>query len=277
MTKKLVFTGCSFTAGSGWDKNVTKNANTTCKDYPGLWVNLCHKNITDFSELELVNLAQNGASNNEIFQQTMESISIFGSDIHTIFCQWTSMPRYNFNAGFELWNTSESFSELYDLTHDINLNRGDSWPREYVKDLIDRIRVLHHLHWEILAVVRFTNIIDKLVKKLHIQHVYFVNGLCPWDKDYFIKLTNARPEDYTPFTKKEILNIDSRDDKDIVTLYNLAHKNYQEAGGVDQDKWINLYNSFNNNKIDTNFDNLHPGTQSNLKYYDLVKQKLTSF
>jgi hypothetical protein len=134
MTKKLVFTGCSFTAGSGWDKNVTKNASTTCKDYPGLWVNLCYKNITDFSELELVNLAQNGASNNEIFQQTLESSSILGSDIHNIFCQWTSMPRYNFNAGFELWNTSESFSELYDLTHELYYSKMD-----YIKENFEKV------------------------------------------------------------------------------------------------------------------------------------------
>lgn len=276
MKKKLVFAGCSFTAGNGWNKTALENPNESCKDHPALWVNLCHKNIKKFSRLELVNVAQGGASNTEIFHQAVESMSMFGSDIHTLFCQWTSGPRYKFNAGFELWDTGESFFESDNFTHDINLNRGDHWPRKYVKDLVDRIKVMHHLHWEILAVVRFSNIVNRLCSKFRIQNVYFVNGLCPWDDNYFVKLNNAMPEDYTTFTKKEILNIESRDDQDIFSLYNLAHKHYQEAGGIDQDKWINLYNSFKNNKIDVNFDDLHPGIQSNLIYYDLVKQHLNA-
>lgn len=274
MKKKLVFTGCSFTSGSGWlDDPHSKHVDH--KEYPGLWTNLCHSTIKEFSDLELVNLGKGGASNSDIFHQAIESMSMLGDDIHTIFCQWTSGPRYNFNVGFELWSTHETISSNNN-THDINLNRGDHWPRAYVRDLVDRINIMHHLHWEILAVVRFSSIIDKLAKKLKIGHVYFINGICPWDTDYFTQLHDVVPEDYTPFTKKEILNIDSRDDQDIFKLYNLAHKHYQEAGGINQDQWINLYDSFMKNKIDVNFDGKHPGTQSNLIYCDLIKQKLNA-
>lgn len=199
----------------------------------------------------------------------------FGSDISTLLCQWTAGPRYNFNAGFELWDTSESLHTEV-RSHDVRLNRGDHWPREYVRDLLDRLRVMHHLHWEILAVVRLSNLLKGLARRLGIGRMFFVNGACAWDKNYFVKLENVLPESYTPFTKKHILNIESRDDQDIFKLYDIAHSHYSAAGGIDPQDWINLYDSFLDNRTDVNFDNQHPGTQSNQTYHDLVKQKLQS-
>ena len=78
----------------------------------------------------------------------------------------------------------------------------------------------------------------------------------------------------TEFTKKEILNIESRDDRDIFKLYNLAHQHYQEAGGINEIEWINLYRSFLQNTTDVNFDLIHPGKQSNLNFYNIIKQKI---
>lgn len=273
MSKKIVFAGCSFTAGNGWKDLPAENSRKTeCKDSPHLWVNICHGGITRLRDLELINIGQGGASNSEIFQNAVRSISSLGNDIDIMFCQWTSVPRYNFNVGFELWGTSESINT--DIRkHDINLNRGDHWPREYVKDLLDRLHVMHHLHWEIVKIVDYTNILSRLAKRIGFD-IFFINGSCPWDKDYFVRLENVKPEQYTMFTKKEILNIDSRDDQDIFKLYNLAHDHYQEAGGIDDSKWINLYDSFRKNKIDTNYDLGHPGKQSNLRFFDVVRQKL---
>lgn len=274
MGRKVIFAGCSYTAGNGWvDLPPDQSLPKECKDSPYLWVNLCHKKIPRMKELELVNIGKGGASNTEIFENSVRSISSLGNDIDIMICQWTSVPRYNFNAGFELWDTTESLINTECRKHDIHLNRGDHWPREYVKDLLDRLRVMHHLHWEIVKIVDYSSILSKLAKQIGFD-IFFVNGLCPWDKDYFTKLENVEPEQYTPFTKKEILNIDSRDDQDIFKLYNLAHDYYQKAGGINNNAWINLYNSFSNNKIDTNYDQRHPGKQSNFIYYNLIKQKL---
>lgn len=267
MKSKVIFAGCSFTAGSGWVHPLpAESLGIECKNFPDLWVNICHREISRIKELELVNIGQGGASNTEIFENSVQSISSYGHDIDIMFCQWTSVPRYNFNAGFEPWNTSESLHSTNLRKHDIHLNRGDHWPREYVKDLLDRLRVMHHLHWEILKIVRYTTIISNLCKKFEIN-VFFINGLCPWDENYFVPLPeNCKPEDLTPFTKKEILNIESRNDEEIYQLYNLAHKHYTDAGGINPTQWLNLYSSMLSQKIDVNSDNIHPGKMSNQLY-----------
>lgn len=272
MEKQVLFAGCSYTAGSGLIRT-EPGATTDTKSSPDLWVNLCHQHIRELAEFAVINTGQSGASNREIFQQVMAALSKFGSSIDTVFCQWTSMPRYNFNVGFELWDTSESLM-TEQRSHDINLNRGDHWPRHYVTDLLDRLRVMHHLHWEILQVVEFVNIIKGLAKQIGVDRVYFINGLCPWDHDYFTWLADAQPESYTGFTKREILNIVSRDDSEIHRLYDMAHSQYRAAGGIDPSDWINLYGSFMQRRVDFNFDGIHPGIKSNRIYHELIKQRI---
>ena len=270
--KKVLFTGCSYTAGSGWlSADPESSMKVDVKDHPELWVNLCHQNIDYLSNLDLINLGKGGASNTEIFENTLRAISNFGNKIDIIFCQWTAMPRYNFNVGFELWSTGENLQDV-DRKHAVNLNKGESYSRPYIKDLLDRLRVLHHVHWEILKVVDYSNIITKIANAIGIKKVYFINGLCPWDKNYFLELPNTKPANYTPFTKKEILNIETRDDEDIQKLYTLAHSQYKSAGGIHTSSWLNLYNSFRTQQIDVNFDKQHPGTQSNLLYFNQIKQ-----
>lgn len=272
MNKKLVFTGCSFTAGTGWRES---DPVAEVKESPHLWVNQVATRIVDYQDLEVVNLAQSGASNTEIFRHTVRALAEIGTDIHTLFCQWTAMPRYNFTIGFELWNTSESLV-TDSVHHDVNLNRGDHYTREYIRDLLDRFRALHHLHWEILQVIEFTNTIRKLAQQIGVQRLFFINGLCPWDRDYFVRLDGVLSEAYTEFTKKDILNINTRDDKDIQALYTLAHRHYDQAGGIDPEDWINLYDSFLHHISDRNFDGRHPGTQSNQLYFQIVQKKLLS-
>lgn len=276
MTKKIIFSGCSYTAGNGWtDTSWLESGKTEVKDSPHLWVNLCHANIEQFRSLELINIAKCGASNNDIFVDTMRAITQY-SEVDTVICQWTSMPRYNWNVGFELWPTDEDIMEcdVPRRSHDVGLNRGDHWPRSYIDDLTNRLLVMHHLHWEILKVVDYTHIIRCTAQRLGIDHVYFVNGLCPWDRDYFVRLQDVMPEQYTEFTKTQILNIDSRSDEDIHRLYNLAHDQYEQHGGIDESCWINLYDSFHNLRIDRNYDGHHPGAKSNQSYYEMVKRRL---
>lgn len=269
--KKVVFTGCSFTAGNGWiDIPAEKSGQIECKDYSGLWVNLCHTQLPELNQLELVNLGVGGASNTEIFETTVQAIGEHASNIDTIFCQWTIMPRYKFNVGLELWATSESIEVNGRSKEDVRLSDGTVWTRKYLDDLLNRLSVLHHLHGEILKVVKYTNILKKLVSNYNIK-IYFVNGLCPWDQNYFVRLDNFVPDDLTPFTKTDILDIKSKADSDIVKLYKKIHDDYDSNGGIDPLCWVNLYSPMTKNKIDTNYDNLHPGTESNRLYFQQVK------
>jgi len=264
---KVAFSGCSFTSGAGWNLN---DIDVNAKDHPELWVNLVCDQIPMLKNLDVVNAGQGGASNTEIFKNTVKVISNLGSDIDIFFCQWTSMPRYNFSVGLETWATDEGLSRTARSKFDVNLSDGTTYSRKYLDDLLNKLLVLHHLHGEIIKVVEYSNILQKLSKKFNIK-LYFINGLCPWDNNYFVRLQNAMPENFTPFTKKEILSIESKDDEDIFKLYKTIHDEYDQAGGVTPTQWVNLYDSMLANKIDTNYDNKHPGTQSNFNYFQQVK------
>jgi hypothetical protein len=276
MKKIVVFAGDSFTAGNGWkDIGPEQSKVVEVKDCEHLWVNLCHRNINTFQSMDLLNLGQGGASNTEIFENVIDAISVHNNRIAYVICQWTSMPRYNFDAGFELWPTQEKLQLVPGRSEfGIGLNRGVSWSRDYLNDLLNRFLALHHLHGEIVKVVRYTNIIDRLCCDFGIRAI-FVNGLCPWDKNYFdVMPEGTMPVNYTEFTKTEILNIDTRDDQDIFKLYYQAHQDYSNAGGINSNNWINLYNSFRDQKLDTNYDNLHPGKLSNQLYFQQIKNFL---
>jgi hypothetical protein len=274
--KHIVFSGCSWTSGIGWlDIDEKESANISVPDHPSLYVNLCHSRIEKFSSLKLINNSVGGWSNTDIFEDVVQSISQHGDQIDTIFCQWTSMPRYNFNTGLELWTTAEGLNDgTHHHSHDINLSDGTHWPRKYVRDLLYRLKVMHHLHWEIVKVVKYANIIVNLAKKVGINNVFFINGICPWDKNYFVELTNCLPDSYTNFTKTTILNIINRNDEDIFKLYKQIHSQYRSAGGIDESSWINLYDPLMNHRVDRNFDGAHPGTKSNEIFFQIIHSRL---
>ena len=151
---KVVFTGCSFTEGVGWvDTDPTK----ADKKSPNLWVNLCHDQIDQLKSLELLNYGKGGASNEEVFKNSVNAIANNGASIAVMFCEWTSMPRYNFRTGIELWATSQALAKT---------NRGQDKNQPYINDIIDRFLALIHLQDEILKVVEYTNILQKLAKQL---------------------------------------------------------------------------------------------------------------
>lgn len=260
--KLLVVGGCSFTTGYGLNQ---KDPNSDYKESPDLWINLCHKNIEKLSTLELKNVGQSGASNTEIFENLVSVISRT-NNIELVICGWTSMPRYNFNVGFELYDTSASFN--INRTH--GTNKADI-SGKYIQDLVDRLKALHHYHWEILKLLRYINILEELSKRLKFQ-ILHVNLLCPWDNGFFDVLQeDFLPSELSEFTRKEILNVDSRDDEEIFSLYKKQHQMYFQVGGIQKEKWINLYNSFGSLQIDTCFDDQHPGIESNQIFYKTVK------
>ena len=261
----VVFVGCSYTSGSGWSKT---NQTNECTQSPNLWVNQCHRRL--WPELDLVNAGQSGSSNHDIFTNAVDQL--VADDVRILICQWTGMPRYNWHLGFELWDTSDSL--VTSANHDINLSNGTSWTRQYVDDLKNRLLVTHHLHWEILHVVRYTNIISRLAKQTNTK-VWFVNALCPWDSDYFERKTNFLPSDLTEFTRTEILDWTNHNDEDIAKLYNLAHDHYESVGGVNPNQWINLYKSFKSVTVDHNFDQVHPGIQSNQAFAEMVAERVS--
>jgi hypothetical protein len=273
--RKLVFNGCSGVTGFALDP---ARPNEDAPDAPGLFVNLCHKNIAQFQNLELVNLAESGASNSDIFMSSVGAISrnlSAGQEhkIHTMLVGWTDYPRLNISVGFELYPTFFSISGRQ-INSEIKTNQLVV-PKNILQDLHTKLHLLHHDHEQILNIVKYTNILHSLATHQNIN-IYFINLSLLFDQDYFVKLNGAGvlPNDYTPYTKKQILNIDNRSDEEIFKLYDKMHQDYAEAGGVHPEHWVNLYNSFTSLKIDQAFDNRHCGLKSHQLFFQLIQNFL---
>ena len=260
MAGTIAFTGGSLTAGVGW----------LPEEFDQLWVNLVHKGVPKFQNLTCINAAVSGASNTEIFADSVRIISNI-SDLEYLVCSWVTLLRYNFSIGLETYDTRQPFHHGFDTAKDHNLNTG-AVSKAYIDNIKNRFFALHHDHYEICKLVKYINAINNLCNKLGIK-VYHVNDSLPWDQDYFKKLEGADvfPEDYTLYTKTEILNINNRKDEEIQALYNKIHNEYAILGGIQDNSWINLYKSLEDSKFDYNNDNYHPGTQSNLLYFQTIK------
>lgn len=256
--KHALFCGCSYTSGTGFELEAQE---------PGLWVNLLHQN-TLLQQYKLLNAGKAGRSNAGIFEDAC--YNLLHSECAYAFVEWTSGPRYELELGLELYDTRWVVVPNGPARqHDLN---DCSYSTGYLNNIRDRFVTLSHPHYEILNIVCYTNILEKLAKLKHTQ-IFFINGLCEWDHDYFTRLTNVLPSDYTPYTQK-IINVDSRDDVEIFKLYQKIHDQYQSHGGIQQHSWLNLYSSMRSMKIDTNSDNMHPGTQSNQLYFTEFNKKL---
>ena len=244
-----LFSGCSYSAGTGFDLE---------KQDPDLWVNQLYSGM--FADTELLNISSAGRSNAGVFQDTVKAL--LNHPVKTAIVQWTSCSRYNIELGFELYNTFQSFAPNGQC-RDHNLN-DINYSKSYLTTVQDRFVALSHDCYEILNLVEYTNSITALAAVVQTQ-VYFVNGLCPWDNDFFTQLSNVMPNQYTKYTQK-LLNIDNRDDSEIFKLYDKMHHGLAQAGGIKPLQWLNLYNSMRSCRIDTNNDQLHPGVQSNNQY-----------
>jgi hypothetical protein len=253
-----LFSGCSYTAGTGFELE---------KDEPGLWVNQLHNRF--FADTTLLNVSKGGRSNAGIFQDTVKALTSYPVDFAVV--QWTSMPRYELDLGFELYSTRQCFIPN-NPCFDHNLN-DIKYTSSYLGSIRDRFTSLVHDCYEILNLVEYVNSIVKLASLTKTKLV-FVNGLCPWDSKFFNQLDLVKPSNYTPYTQK-ILNTDNRDDKESFELYNKMHEEFKTAGGIQESFWINLNNSMLTTMRDVNNDNLHPGVDSNNYYFNLFSEEIS--
>ena len=266
MRDLMVFAGCSFTAGHGWNPD---DAGAPAKEHPDLWCNQIRG--ADRS----VNVAIGGASNREIFREAVFAICEHWDQVSLLLVEWTSMPRYRLDLGLEEWHTGESLQ---------NRQRQDEislidhrWNRHEVNDVINRFLDLHHLHPEICDLIAMIKCLRQLCDRAGAGLVC-INGLCPWDDGYFDHQTapDRLPSDFTPFTRNSILKSDLRDDEQIFRLYDRIHDNYYRLGTIQQNLWANLYSSFQHLQVDHNHDQQHPGKLSNQIYARLVNNFLES-
>lgn len=256
-----VYTGCSYTAGTGWPQGA---------DQADLWVNILHHSNAWLCSTELINLGKGGASNQEIFLNSVQALLQY-QPRHAL-VQWTSYPRYRVLLGFETYDTDQTFISNGTM-HDHNLHKV-TYPQQYLSGIRDRFLSLHHPHADIINIVKYTNALINLSKLTHTT-IFFINGLCDWDYDYFDSVHKVPPSQFTPYTQ-QLLHTQTRDDSEAYVLYAKLHKEYQLCGGIQQAHWLNLYQSMRSHRQDVNLDQIHPGSQSNILYSKQFDQSINA-
>jgi hypothetical protein len=124
-------------------------------------------------------------------------------------------------------------------------------------------------HWALVDIVLYSNVLIKLAH----NRICFVNGLIDIEKNFFVKKTVKFPSDLSKF-EKDLLSVHTRDDKEIIDLYNKIHNDYKMIGGIKEEYWLNLYNSLRQMQVDcvSEYDN-HPGYRSQEIYYNKLHKK----
>jgi hypothetical protein len=255
-----LFAGCSYVSGYGWEKG---------SDDDRLWAKIVHSDPI-FHDTQYVNVGVGGASNARIFYETTRALLKYPCEY--AFVAWTSVPRYEFDLGLETYPSRLIFCYNNQI-QDYNLNHG-TISKSYLENIQNRLLSLVHNHREIVFLLGYLNILCDLADRLQTK-IFFINSICPWDQDFFQKIQPTLPSDLTPYTQK-LIGTETRDDPEIFEIYDIMHRDYNNQGGIQSHRWLNLYQSIRSLRVDTNSDDLHPGKQTNQTSAELFLSNLRS-
>lgn len=251
---KVLAVGCSYTYGFGLDQE---------NNDPKLWINQVAKEL----DFDLTNLAEVGRNNDWIFQTTASEIMREHYDL--VIVAWTTIPRYAYSFGLELWNT---WRILAKPGSDVHLHDGMVIKKSELDSIGNKMLSWHNDHWDIVKLITYVNVLTKL----QLGKVVFVNAMGPWDEGFFNHIDYSSPSELGAYTN-QLLDINGRSDDDVRVLYNKIHNDYSLAGSIQQHHWLNLYSSLRNLQIDTVAIDAHPGYASQDVFADHIGSQLKKY
>lgn len=256
----ILFSGCSYVKGVGLEDE---------HNNPGHFTNILANNL--FNNYSIDNIGIGGESNERIFLDSLHNLTKNHYDY--AFVSWTSLQRYVFWAGLELYECRRHLTPATNFTSDylITEHNGNdiSWSSKKLAELNNLFLLLNHSHYYIRDLVSYVNILIALARYRRTK-LYFINNILPWDQNYFKYINNVIvPSDLTNYTN-ELLNSSNRDDDQINKLYHMMQTHYIEKGGINETYWLNLYQSFFSIMDDVGNDGIHPGLKSHKKFAELL-------
>lgn len=245
---KILIAGCSFASGEGLEDGITDSRN---------WTNQLANKLLPHT---VKNIAQSGANNQWIFLETMSALIRDKYDL--VLVEWSAIPRYAFNIGLELYSVKSTLNKSVNLVG--NQTLSESW----LLDIKKKLMTVHNDHWDMLDLVKYVNVLIELQVKARQGKIFFINGLGPWTDQYFVKKQITLPSDLDVYTYN-LLQSDQRDDTEVFQLYDMIHHQYSMYGGIQEQYWLNLYQSQLKTRIDyASETDHHPGYLSQDMYAD---------
>ena len=260
----ILFSGCSVVQGVGLPDMASDAGN---------FANLVGHALNG----RVTNIAHRGNSNERIFLDT--AVELASNTYDLIIVCWTSYPRQVIWPGLELYECRRSLTPGSATMPEVEHNGNDrSWSSAQFEKMREWFILMIHDHYSILDICRYIKVLRAMVSG-HKAHIYFVNTMTHWDTGYFEQFErldheSVRPDMLTAYTNK-ILNSDNRDDEQINALFHKIKNDYHQAGGIQPQHWLNLYESLVSMKIDNGNDpNKHPGPLSHKRYAEFLTKNI---
>lgn len=232
MNKKWYFAGCSLSTTGYVEKN---------KAYPCL--------IGAYFNKEIEVIAKVGNSNQMIFVSTLEAL--LKDDCEVVFVQITTPGREHFQTNMFYRTSTLSSNPL--------VPEG-KW--QTFKDMYRFVDQEYNQYTLINQYIPILNSIAKLVNK----KLIFINGYLFFDELFF---TSDEVNDFYKLKEetKNIINFDNETDENIkLQIDDIKHK----LSVIDKNQWIALFKPLSSYRVDLGSDNVHPGTESNSIFANLI-------
>lgn len=232
----LLVAGCSFSSGWGFDNQ----SNT--------WAHQLAQKL----DLPLINVAQTSSSNQDIFLSVMKS----KSNLHSkIIVQWTALNRITVSP-------SPVNPKVILSHHNQLLEQSLSHISSREIDKFVKIFIMLNQDWK-----HFFDLVDMIEILQQDSRVYFVNGLLPWNQDFFERSWSI-PLDIKNGFLEFLLQSEQFDDQQLSKSLSSV---LQARDRIDQSRWVNLTDSWDSFKLDTvSSVDQHPGPLSQIYYADQI-------
>jgi hypothetical protein len=232
----FAFSGCSLTFGEGFPKDLRDRY-----IYDRLVSN--HFGATN------TNFGIPGGSNHKIFISAASAIQSKKFDV--VFVQWSGVNRLWLSPGpdVHLFLQDEKFPDF--RYRNLYLS-----PKE-LTNFKNLIRLLNHDYQNILDLIDYCSFLELMSDNTSTK-IIFINGLLHWKEDICNPLSSNLSECLSDYSKN-LLDFDNRDDEEIINLFTKLQTKFKS---IDQDKWVNIFDSLKSNTIDVGPEGHHPGINS---------------
>jgi hypothetical protein len=233
---KVCFNGCSLTVGEGFDEQDRDQY-------------IYDRLVSNYFDFDRTNISKPGSSNHTIFMRSASAI--LQKKYRIIFTQWSALNRLWLYPGpdSEFFINDEKSNDF--LYRDLYISTKDK------KKLKNLLLLLNHDYHNIIELIDYCKILSELAQSCDIK-IVFINGLIPWQKDLCNTLTTDLTNCLSDYTKS-ILDFENRDDEEIILYFSKLQEKFNL---LDQSKWVNIFDSFQQATTDFGPHGHHPGIKS---------------